>query len=99
MLPEQVQVYGMNENVGQLAFPKSEGSWPQDRLYSEATAEMMDLEARTIVEEAYERTIKLIEEKSEQVKAIAELLITKETINHDDVVDTIGPRPYSAGKE
>jgi ATP-dependent Zn protease len=28
---QMVQVYGMNERVGQVAFPKEEGQWPQDR--------------------------------------------------------------------
>jgi AFG3 family protein len=37
---QMVQVYGMNEKVGQLAFPKEDGQFPQDRLYSNATAEV-----------------------------------------------------------
>jgi ATP-dependent Zn protease len=35
-----VQVYGMNDKVGQLAFPQQEGQWPQDRAYSESTAQV-----------------------------------------------------------
>ena len=31
----------------------------------------------------------------EQVKLIAELLLSKETINHDDIVATIGARPFT----
>ena len=30
----------MNEKVGQLSFPKQDGQWPQDRIYSEGTAEV-----------------------------------------------------------
>lgn len=96
---QMVQVYGMNEKVGQLAFPKEEGQWPQDKLYSNATAEVMDEEVRNIVEEAYKRTLKLMEDNREQVIKVAELLLEKETITNMDVAKMIGARPYSAGKE
>lgn len=38
---QMVQVYGMNDKLGQLAFPKEDnGGFPADKLYSEATAEV-----------------------------------------------------------
>jgi AFG3 family protein len=97
---QMVQVYGMNENIGQVSFPQQEGGgFPQDRMYSNATAEAMDNEVRAIVEEAYQRTLDLMKEKKEQVTAVAELLLEKETITNVDVTNLIGARPYSAGKE
>ena len=41
-----VQVYGMNERIGQVSFPKEEGGWggPAERLYSNATSEIIDEE-------------------------------------------------------
>ena len=96
---EMVQVYGMNEKIGQLAFPKEGGSWPQERVYSEATAEVMDEEVRKMVAEAYQRTIDLMEEHKENVIKVAELLMKEETISHTDVARLIGERKYSAGKE
>jgi AFG3 family protein len=96
---QMVQVYGMNEKVGQVAFPKEDGQWPQDRLYSNATAEVIDEEVRKIVDEAYKRTLELMEQKKEQVKMVAELLLTKETITNGDIAEVIGARPHSAGKE
>jgi AFG3 family protein len=96
---QMVQVYGMNDKVGQVAFPKEEGQWPQDRLYSNATAEVMDEEVRLIVDEAYKRTLRLMEDCKEQVRMVAELLIEKETITNMDVTKLIGARKYSAGKD
>jgi len=96
---QMVQVYGMNEKVGQIAFPREDSSYPQERLYSNATAEVMDQEVRQIVDEAYKRTLNLMEEKKEQVRLVAELLLTKETISNSDVAELIGARPFSAGKE
>ena len=89
-----IQEYGMNNKVGQLAFPKDPNAGPGDKPYSDATAEAMDEEARRIVDEAYERTLNLITERKEEVEKIAKFLLDKETITHDDVVDCIGPRPF-----
>lgn len=89
-----IQVYGMNSRVGQLAFPQKEGGMPGDKPYSDATAEAMDEEARTVVNVAYQRTLDLIIEKKEQVEAVANFLLEKETITHDDVFDLIGARPF-----
>jgi AFG3 family protein len=97
---EMVQVYGMNEKVGQLAFPKEQGGgWPQDRAYSESTAEVMDEEVRLMVADAYQRTIELMELHKESVVVVAELLLKEETISHTDVAKLIGDRKFSAGKE
>ena len=82
----------MNKKVGQVAFPREEGQWPQDRLYGDATAQMMDEEVRAMVEGAYARTLALMESLKDQVKLVAELLIEKETISHQDVFDVIGKR-------
>ena len=89
-----IQEYGMNNKVGQLAFPKDPNAGPGDKPYSDSTAEAMDEEARRIVDEAYERTVNLITERKEEVEKIAKFLLDKETITHDDVVDCIGPRPF-----
>lgn len=93
-----IQVYGMNSRVGQLAFPKDPNAMPGDKPYSDSTAEAMDEEARRIVGEAYAKTIELITEKKEEVEKIANLLLDKETITHDDVIDLVGPRPFTGNE-
>ena len=65
-----------------------------DQLASDATAEAMDEEARAIVDAAYERTLALIRERKHEVEQVAKLLIERETITHDDMVDLVGDRPY-----
>lgn len=97
---QMIQVYGMNDRIGNLAFPKQEGGFGMEqRAYSENTAQAMDEEAKKLVDEAYQRTLLLLNEKKVQIKNIAELLLKKETINHDDIVTAIGPRPFVAHKE
>ena len=58
------------------------------------TAKAMDEEARNTVDAAYERTLNLLLEKKEQVENVAKMLLDKETITHDDMVDLIGDRPF-----
>lgn len=89
----------MNARVGQLAFSRDEGGMPGDKPYSEATSEAMDDEARVMIDEAYQRTVALIRERKAAVEAVAELLLEKETITHDDIMDIIGPRPFEGDKQ
>eukprot|EP00591_Stephanopyxis_turris_P012892 CAMPEP_0195517788 /NCGR_PEP_ID=MMETSP0794_2-20130614/11671_1 /TAXON_ID=515487 /ORGANISM="Stephanopyxis turris, Strain CCMP 815" /LENGTH=930 /DNA_ID=CAMNT_0040646659 /DNA_START=35 /DNA_END=2827 /DNA_ORIENTATION=- len=91
-----IQTYGMNERVGQLAFPKDPNAgFGEGKPYSDATAQAMDEEARRIVNEAYQRTLDLLKEKKDEVDKVAKLLLEKETINHDDIIDLIGERPFA----
>merc|ERR1711957_43277 len=57
MVYQTIQLYGMNDKVGQLAFPKDPNSYGGDKPYSDSTAEAMDDEARRIVDAAYQRTL------------------------------------------
>lgn len=90
-----IKDFGMNPRLGQLSFPKSDRNQaPGDKPYSESTAEAMDEEARSIVDEAYQRTLQLITQHKDDVAKVAQLLRDKETITHDDIVDLIGKRPF-----
>ncbi|EGZ21490.1 hypothetical protein PHYSODRAFT_494111 [Phytophthora sojae] len=92
-----VQLYGMNDRVGQLSFPKEEGAYP-DKLYSDKTSEIMDEEVQKIVHNAYERTKHLLMDKQNQLHELAEELLQNETINHSDIVRVLGPRPFGGNK-
>ena len=89
-----IQLYGMNSRLGQLSFPKDPNAFFEERPYSEKTAKAMDEEARMIVDEAYQRTLNLLREKKQELEKVAHLLLKKETITHDDLVEAIGPRPF-----
>jgi len=89
-----IQLYGMNPRLGQLSFPKDPNAMIDERPYSEKTAKAMDEEARNVVDAAYERTLNLLREKKDEVESVAKLLLDKETITHDDMVESIGERPF-----
>ena len=94
MVYNMIQIYGMNTRLGQLAFPKDPNAMFDERPYSDATANAMDEEAKRIVDQAYQRTLNLLLERKEELTKVAELLLAKETITHDDVIDSIGARPF-----
>ncbi len=94
MVYSTIQTYGMNSRVGQLAYPQNEDGMPGDKPYSDSTAEAMDDEARAMVDAAYQRTVELIRERRDEVEKVALLLLEKETITHDDMIDLIGERPF-----
>jgi AFG3 family protein len=72
----QVAVYGMNEKVGLLSFQTSREQL--SKPYSEETARLIDDEARKYVNEAYHKTVALLEQKKALVESMAQALLNKE---------------------
>ena len=89
-----VTVYGMNTNIGNVSFydPAAENSFTKP--YSEETSKMIDQEVRKLIEDAYEKTKKLLREKRTQVETLAEELLVKEVLFQSDVEKLIGKRPF-----
>ncbi|XP_022874867.1 ATP-dependent zinc metalloprotease FTSH 10, mitochondrial-like [Olea europaea var. sylvestris] len=94
----QVAVYGFSEKVGLLSYPQREDGLEMSKPYSSKTANLIDTEVREWVTKAYKRTVELIEERKEQVAQIAELLLDKETLHQDDLVQALGERPFKSNE-
>lgn len=93
----QVAEYGFSDKVGLLSFPQRDDSFVS-KPYSSKTATIIDNEVREWVTKAYERTIQLIEQHKEKVAQIAELLLEKEVLHHDDLVRILGERPFKSSE-
>lgn len=93
-----VTVYGMNDKVGNVSFydPAAENSFTKP--YSEETSKLIDEEVRKLIDKAYQSTKKLLTEKREQVKKLAEALLSREVLFQSDVEALIGKRPYEEKK-
>ncbi len=93
-----VTVYGMNEQVGNVSFydPAQENYFTKP--YSEETGKMIDHEVRKLIDEAYQRTKKLLTEKKEEVEKLAKELLVKEVLFKSDLEALIGKRPYEEKK-
>jgi len=93
MAYNSVAVYGMNDKVGLLSFPPQDGAF--DKPYSPDTAQMIDGEVRTLVDEAYVRTVQLIEDRKDLVEKMALALLEKEVLNLEDITEILGERPFT----
>ncbi len=88
--------YGMNEDLGPLAFGKGEEQIflgreiSQHRDYSELTAQKIDDEVRNIVNSAYEKASKLIKDNVDTLHTMAKALLEKETLDGKAIDEIMG---------
>ena len=96
-----VAYYGMSEEVGNLSYYDSTGQSDMSltKPYSENTAEKIDAEVKTMIEGAYARALRTLEEHREGLTRLAELLLEREVIFSEDLEKIFGKRPGSAPKE
>ncbi len=91
-----VTVYGLSDKIGNLTYYDSSGQseYGFSKPYSEQTAELIDKEISTIIEEQYQRALKLLEENKDKLTELAEVLLEKEVIFKDNLEKIFGKRPF-----
>ena len=58
---------------------------PESREFSEATAEMIDLEIKAVIDTEYRKALDILSEKKAILIAGAKLLLEKEKIDEEDL--------------
>jgi cell division protease FtsH len=89
-----VTYFGMSDKIGKLSFYDSSGQseYTFSKPYSDKTAELIDSEAKQIIDDAYERAKKILIENASGHMAISEMLLEKEVLFAEDMEKVFGPR-------
>ena len=96
-----VTTYGLNDKIGNLTYYDSSGQneYNFNKPYSEKTAELIDKEISKIIEEQYQRAIKILEDNKDKLHELAEVLLDKEVIFKDNLEKIFGKRPFEKTQE
>lgn len=96
-----VTVYGLNDKIGNISFYDSSGQsdYSLQKPYSDKTAELIDAEVKTIVENAYDRTKDILNSNRDKLDKLAQLLLEKEVIFKEDMEDIFGKRTFNKEEE
>ena len=65
----------------------------------EETALVIDKEINNLIENEYQRAIKILEENKDKLIQLADILIEKEVIFKDDLENIFGKRPFENHEE
>ena len=86
--------FGMSGEVGNMSFYDSSGQsdYGFTKPYSEKTAELIDSEAKKIVEESYLKAKEIISSNIDGLRQLAEQLLEKEVIFSEDLERIFGKR-------
>src|SRR5262249_35229888 len=88
--------YGMTEELGQIVYEKAPhaflgGDQPQspfgERSYSEATAREIDTAVKSIVDQAFRRTVNVLRSRRQTLEHGARLLLEHETLDESDLIE------------
>ena len=83
--------WGMSDKLGPMTFGRREEhiflgrEITRSKDYSEQTAIAIDAEVRAIIDQCYQRAKMLVREQMDKLRKIAEALLERESLDHDDV--------------
>ena len=92
--------WGMSERVGMVQLAPRDnpylggaGGFAGDKPFSEATAQAIDEEVRTIIADSYEEARRLLVAHRPQLDALAQALLTRETLDEKEILEVTGLPP------
>ena len=91
-----VTIYGLNDKIGNISYYDSSGQSEYNfgKPYSEHTAKTIDEEISKLIENQYQRAIKILTENKDKLEALAGKLLEKEVIFREDLEEIFGKRAW-----
>lgn len=91
-----IAFFGLNDKLGNISYYDSTGQseYSFTKPYSEKTAQVIDEEVSKLVDKAYKRAVDIINRNRDKVEKLAKVLLEKEVIFQEDLIDIFGKRPY-----
>ena len=94
-----VTIYGLNDKIGNRTYYDPTGEeYGFTKPYSEKTAQVIDEEISSIIEQQYQRALNILRENKDKLTALAELLLEREVIFKEDLEHIFGKRPHDNDK-
>ncbi len=81
--------YGMADELGQVVYAQGQG----DYVYSQKTAERIDEQVQKIMDNCYEKTMKLLTDNRDKLEQLSNRLFEKETLYADEIYELLGIEP------
>ncbi|SSD61098.1 probable Mitochondrial respiratory chain complexes assembly protein AFG3 [Saccharomycodes ludwigii] len=99
MAASMVTKYGMSRKVGYISYNTDNNNggnngFMVNKPFSEVTYEKIDSEIKRIVDTCHENCRKLLTANIDKVDRVAKLLLDKEVLTRQDMINLLGPRPY-----
>jgi cell division protease FtsH len=92
--------WGMSDRVGMVQLAPREnpylggaGGYAGEKPFSEATAEAIDGEVRKIISDSHEEAKRLLTAHRKQLDALAQALVTRETLSEQEILQVTGLPP------
>ncbi|HKE27458.1 MAG TPA: ATP-dependent zinc metalloprotease FtsH [Bryobacteraceae bacterium] len=100
LVRQMVMRFGMSARLGPLTYGETLTNrflrmpfTPEERNFSERTAETIDDETRGLMDRQYQRVYKLLQERRDQLEAIVDQLIEKETLERSELESIVAQAP------
>jgi len=99
---KMVSNWGMSEKIGNIAFRQEDGMpqpWMQNEQYSDHLSEMIDDEARTILDRCFRKAYGLLENHRSTLKSLSRRLLEKEVIQGAELKEILQGETEEAAQE
>lgn len=94
-----VAYLGLSEKLPNLCYYNTQDEFAFNKPYSEKTAELIDEEVKSLINEQYERAKEMLIKHKECHKQLADLLVEREVIYAEDLERLFGKRQWASRTE